>query len=397
MAQIDIRQVAGEEMLAAMYPLTNYAFRSSPPLPDREEWFGLVRSREGVTCFAAFDGDAPMACAESTAMTQNVRGVLLGMGGIWGVATHPVARRRGLCRQLLSRLLGTMRESGEVVSGLYPFRESFYERLGWVTFPQLRKATFSPTALASLLRQEIDGEVEIMLIGDGLDIYREVTGRLQRSTHGMARIIASTMPPSRRDTSWLAVARVQGTPAGVLVYDLKGEHVADFSMRVSRFYVTSSQARYVLLQWIARHIDQATSVELMLAPTERPETWLSDLKPHVETTHVAPMARVVDVAGLQGLRIGPGSFTLRVSDPLCPWNEGVWRFESVFGALRVGPADAGDVVDAELSIQALTALVYGTHDPEDFPFRGWASAPAPFLASMGAMFPRLVPHMHEMF
>ena len=397
MAEYEIRQVAGEEMLAAMYPLTNYAFRSSPPLPDREEWFEMARSREGATCFAAFDGDAPMACAESTAMTQNVRGALLGMGGIWGVATHPAARRRGICRQLLSRLLATMRESGEVVSGLYPFRESFYERMGWVTFTQLRQAAFPPTTLAPLLKHDIDGEVEIMLIGDGLDIYREVTGRLQRATHGMACMRSATMPASRRETSWLAVARVRDEPVGVLVYDLKGEHVADFTMRVSRLCCVSSQARYLLLQWIARHIDQATRVELLLAPYERPETWLADLKPHVETTHVAPMARVVDVVGLQGLRVGPGSVTLRVSDPLCPWNEGIWRFESVFGALRVGAADAGATIDGDLTIQGLTALVYGTHDPEDFPFRGWASGPRSSLQAMGAMFPRMLPHMHEMF
>ena len=144
MAPLEIRQVTGEEMLAAMYPLTNYAFHSSPPLPNQEEWNEIVRQRQGVTCCAAFDGDTPVGCAESTAMTQNVRDALLGMGGVWGVATHPRARRRGICRQVLSRLLASMRDSGQVLSGLYPFRESFYERLGYVSFPQLRKATFSP-------------------------------------------------------------------------------------------------------------------------------------------------------------------------------------------------------------------------------------------------------------
>ncbi|MBN1247511.1 MAG: GNAT family N-acetyltransferase [Anaerolineae bacterium] len=91
MTQFEIRQVSGEEMLAAAYPLTMYAFGSSPPLRDQEEWNSIVRVREGVTCFAAFDGEESVACAESTAMTQNVRGALLGMGGIWGVATHPAA------------------------------------------------------------------------------------------------------------------------------------------------------------------------------------------------------------------------------------------------------------------------------------------------------------------
>jgi hypothetical protein len=225
-AQLEIRQVSGDEMLASMYPLTNYAFHSSPPFPNQEEWNELVRHRQGVTCYVAFDGDVPVGCAESTAMTQNVRGSLLGMGGVWGVTTHPTARRRGICRQLLARLFASLRESGEVLSGLYPFRESFYERMGYITFPQLRKAEFSPLALAPLLKREIDGDVEVMLIGDGLGIYREVVSQVQRVTHGMAMMRQTTIPASRRDSSWLAVARVRGVPVGVLLYDLKGERVA---------------------------------------------------------------------------------------------------------------------------------------------------------------------------
>jgi hypothetical protein len=47
------------------------------------------------------------------------------------------------------------------------------------------------------------------------------------------------------------------------------------------------------------------------------------------------MGRVVDVARIGGMETGPGGFTARVSDPLCPWNEGVWRFETVDGKLQV--------------------------------------------------------------
>jgi len=38
---------------------------------------------------------------------------------------------------------------------LYPFRESFYERLGYVTFPQPRTARFSPQALLPLLKVKL--------------------------------------------------------------------------------------------------------------------------------------------------------------------------------------------------------------------------------------------------
>ena len=39
----------GEENLEPMYSLTSYALNASPPLRDKEEWKGIVRTRQGVT------------------------------------------------------------------------------------------------------------------------------------------------------------------------------------------------------------------------------------------------------------------------------------------------------------------------------------------------------------
>ncbi len=38
MTDIVIRQLAGEEMLEAMYSLTSYALHASPPLTNQDEW-----------------------------------------------------------------------------------------------------------------------------------------------------------------------------------------------------------------------------------------------------------------------------------------------------------------------------------------------------------------------
>ncbi len=164
-----------------------------------------------------------------------------------------------------------------------------------------------------------------------------------------------------------------------------------------RFYYETSQARYLLLQWIARHVDQADHVELWLAPTEQPETWLADLGVKVETDIRVPMGRVLNVANIGGMRVGPGGFTACISDPLCPWNEGGWRFEAANGALRVERMDAGARPDCDLTIQGVTALVYGAHDPDDLAIRGWGDPSLETQATMRAMFPPRTPHLHERF
>jgi predicted acetyltransferase len=166
-------------------------------------------------------------------------------------------------------------------------------------------------------------------------------------------------------------------------------------MRASRFYYHTRAGRYLLLDWMARHIDQANRIEVRLPARELPETWMPDLGVQLETFWLAPMGRVLDVAGLMGLPVGPGRFSAAITDPICPWNEGAWQFESVDGALRV--SRHRDATDCSLGIQALSALIFGTNDPADFAYRGWGDAPAELTPVLRSMFPPALPHLHEYF
>ena len=224
-----------------------------------------------------------------------------------------------------------------------------------------------------------------MLIGNGYDTYRAYLLTLRQRTHGMALFDHPDPVSAGRNRFWLALARVDGQVVGVMLYDLKGQDVTEFTLRAFRFYYDTAQGKYLLLQWIARHADQASQVELYLAPSELPETWLADIKVTTASDIRAPMGRVVDVARLGGMHTGPGQFTARVTDPLCPWNDGDWRFETVDGLLQVSTASQAG---CDLSVQALAALIYGTHDPGDFAIRGWGN-PAPGVqATMRAIFPQ---------
>ncbi len=94
------------------------------------------------------------------------------------------------------------------------------------------------------------------------------------------------------------------------------------------------------------------------------------------------------------MQTGLGGFSARLTDPLCPWNEGLWRFETHNGALQVSPAEHAD---RDLTIQALSALLFGTHDPQDFSLRGWGSPSLELQIVMRAMFPAMMPYLHENF
>jgi predicted acetyltransferase len=397
-----IRQTQGEEMLNSLYELNKYSLHPSPPFMDKEEWMGRVRERKGVTCYTVFEDSTPVANVVSTAMTQNMRGKLFPASGVWGVSTHPSVRRKGYCRQAMASLLAAERESGKVFSNLYPFRESFYERLGYVGYPLTKIAKIAPSDLAPLLKLELGSEIELKLIGEGFDEYREYLAKMRLQRHGMAFFDIGDRAAANRNYQWMAFARFDGKIEGLMMYRLEGEEVGKFKFTAYRFYYRSSRARYLMLNWIARHVDQADRAELWLAPDEYPETWLSDLQVKGEVAIRPAMCRVLDVEKMGGMSVGKGGFAAKIIDPLCPWNEGVWHFGEHDGKLKVSKAS---IPDCEMTIQGLGALVTGTRDAEDLalrwssaePAQRWSNAEPALQSIQRDLFPRMTPYLHENF
>jgi len=388
------RQLQGEEMLETLYTLNSYSLHPSPPYQNKDEWIMIVRERKGMNCHAVFEDETPKSVAVSTPMMQNLRRKLYPVSGVWGVSTHPSARRKGYCRRTMAAVLSADREAGKAFSNLYPFRESFYERLGYVSFPLTKIAKITPASLAPLLKMETGGKIELKLIGDAYDTYREYLAEMRQEQHGMAFFDIGDRAAANRNTFWLALAKFDGNLEGMMLYRVLGEEVTKYNFVAYRFYYRTSRARYLMLNWIARHIDQADRAEIWLQADEYPESWLADIQVKVESAIRPAMSRVLDVEKIGGMNVGKGSFSAQIIDPICPWNEGAWKFESSNGKLKVRKTSKAE---CQLTVQGLTALIAGVHDPQDFPLRSWGD-PNPVLQStMREMFPNMSPFMHENF
>jgi predicted acetyltransferase len=391
---ITIRTLQGEEMLNTLYSLNSYALHPSPPLQNRDEWMAVVRPRRGICCQAMFEDETPVAVVASTPLNQNMRGKLYPTSGIWGVSTTPGARRRGYCRQLMASLLSANREQGKYFSSLYPFRESFYERLGYVAYPLTKIARFNTQSLSPLLKTDLGGEIRLQYIGEAYDTYREYLEQMRSTRHGMTMFDYPDRAGADRNLSWTVSAVYGGNVEAIMLYRILGEEVTKYKFVASRFYYRTGRARYLLLSWIARHIDQAEQVEMWLPEDENPETWLADLQLKSEVAERPAMSRVLDLENIAGMQVGEGYFSANISDPACPWNEGSWHFESSNQQLQLSRVTDAD---CELTIQGLSALINGTIDPQDISLRGWGNPDIGAQAIMREMFPRMRPFMHEMF
>jgi predicted acetyltransferase len=398
MSDIIIRRVQGEEMLEKFFPMPGFAFGPSPRAPrDIEALRERLPNFEQNTVLMVFEDDKPQTAIASAPMTQNVRGKIYPMGAVWGVVTYPEGRRKGYVRQTLKKLFVDMREEGNAFTGLYPFRPSFYERMGYVNFPYMKIVSFPPQNLRPIFDWNLEGQVEQMMIADGYDIYRQFTRKHQQSTHGMA-LAPDPMAEDtlkRPNNLWLAVARHDDQVVGLMMFNITNFRG---TMDIPVFLYNNNHGKYLLLEWLARYTDQVYHADLHLAAAEFPETWLADAGVRMQFK-MTPMnwdgmGRVLDIMRIGGMQSGVGRFTAKINDHYCPWNNGTFAFETVNGHLQVSETASAD---CDLTINGISALIYGTHDPDDFAFRGWGNPSPQLQQTMRTMFPRMMPYMFELY
>ncbi|MFG1609551.1 enhanced intracellular survival protein Eis [Actinoplanes sp. NPDC049265] len=389
-----IRQVGASERADVVFPLTAYAFEPTREFGElREKYRRRMRYFEHVTTLVGEEeGVGARACVAAFPMRENVRGRVVDMAGVASVASHPESRRRGYVRELLWRLLEQMRDQGAVVSTLYPFRPSFYARFGFVGMPRRRRVGFAPEGLP---RVELPGTVELRTNAEGFADYLTVLERVCERTHGFALFDELRTAEFGEAEVWLAVARGDdGEVLGALPYEitnfgdeLDGRHLL----------ATGPLGRALLLQFLARHVDQVRRCSVWVGPDAVPELWGTDLEVTLEglvdfPTHGGPMARVLDMRGLDGMGAGDGDVTVEVVDD--PFVAGVHRLVGEGGRLSV---TTGGAPRARLSVAGLSALVYGVLDPVEVMTRGLGQIEYTAVDALRALFPRELPYLFADF
>lgn len=392
---MNFRQISAAERTATMFPLQAYAFSPSP-WPDEEEESYRRRMRffeTAVSLVAEEDGRA-LAGVAALRMRQNVRGLVHDMAGVASVSSHPSARRRGLVRELIQRLLRQMKDEGAAVSALYPFRASFYARFGYVGIPRQRTATFAPDGLREYVGAELPGEVELLPMSEGFQAYDDLTRELVGQVHGFAVFDEVRTAEFRDDKLWVAVARAEGRVVGAVRYRVDS-HGGD--LVASDLLHTGPLGRALLLQFFARHVDQVARVVVRLGPDEVPDLWATDFAVVTEgrvdyPRQGGPMVRVIDMEALTGSRAGPGAVTVEIPDD--DLIGGAWHLDGAGGALTVAKGTNPSVT---LTAAGFSALLYGVLDPIEVVTRGLGQIPAEAIPALTSMFPRQMPYLFADF
>jgi len=394
---MEIRQITADERTGTMWPLQAYAFLPSPWTDEQTESYRrrMTYYASAVSLIAEEEGQT-LAGVAAFPMRQNLRGVVYDMAGVASVASHPAARRRGLVRALLERLLRQMRDQGCALTALYPFRPSFYARYGYVGLPRRRTASFAPEGLSHLLRAELPGEVERLPMREAFDEYNALTLRMLGERHGFAVYDEVRTAEFRGDKKWVAVARAGGEVVGAVTYKVD-EYGGD--LVATDLLTTGPLGRALLLQFFARHVDQIARVVLTVGTDDVPELWGTDLAVVTEAkvtfpSSPGPMARVLDLTALSGMPAGDGDVTVEVVDD--ELIGGVYRLEGDGGRLTVGKGGSAET-GTRLTAAGLSGLAYGVFDPVDVVARGLGQVDASAIGPLRSIFPRAMPYLFADF
>lgn len=380
--------------------LSQYAFFPSPnDLKRNELFFDYNKDCYILAVYNEENPEKAVAMAISIPMTQNLRGKVFRMDGIANVATEPVYRRQRLVATMMDKILNHDKKAGFPISCLYPFKESFYAKFGYITLPQVRIATLNLQTLTPLLADKSPFKSTKLDFKEIFSTFYDFIIENQKVIHGMAikGFNSLKMIPEIRPGHLVFVYDDNDKIIGSMVYTTKGFHS---ELLISSFLYLNTTGKYLLFRYLALHTDQFSFVKFPVAPFEHPENWFDDLNLQISNREWIPaaMARIVDVEGLNDLAVGSGSIITKITDSNCSWNKGIFHLAEKSGKLSIVKMKSESSYECELTIQGLTALVYGNYSLEDLTFKKW------FLELVNGagkkielLFPYKLPYIYDTF
>lgn len=369
------------------------------PGPGRDaDWW---QARFGTTLFGdgpeilwvGEDGGRVVASCQLHRISHYVSGVEIPTMGLGTVAIAPTHRQRGLAGRMVSEALAAARERGDVLSSLYPFRASFYARLGYGLCGDAHQYHLAPRDLPA---SEERASVE-MIAGEGAErelaaFYdawaRTQTGQLKRGERLWRSLLDAQ---DRLVVGYRAHGSLEGFALASYPTDMPP---AERYLSVDEIAWSTPRARRGLYGWLASMGDQWRSLALRALPEHRLEDWLREPRlarpgpppqwglwfPSALLLR-GPMFRILRFDEAWRLRRSEPEVRLTVEievhDEQLAMNEGTRRIAIENGVVEVLPGGGAADLRIEGGISALSRLYMGSLRSSDAVESGLLTADRP--------------------
>jgi predicted acetyltransferase len=361
---VDIRSVADDE-LPELRRVTSYAFADSRTDEERRTFPDPLRP-EWTTC-AFVDGRLATTFG-AYPFRVRLNGAAVPMAGVTAVATLPEFRRRGLLRQVMTRSFAEQRERGQSLAILWASLGAIYQRYGYGLASTHASYRIDPRDILFNDPGPAPGRLRLMDAVDARPHLEAMYKAFARPRNLMLHRAPAMWdfrltPPGPQRPQVGVYFGPAGEARGYVVFTVKPDPEIGFGrsqrVSVSDFAYLDLEAYRGLWDFFAAH-DLVREVEWQQVPEDDPVPHLlAEPNELQRRTGAAIWMRVTDVE--EALRQRPygedGALGIRVVDPLCDWNAGVFSIETAGGATEVSRA-AGDA-DLTLPVAALAVLLAG--------------------------------------
>ncbi|MHA2172282.1 MAG: GNAT family N-acetyltransferase [Candidatus Kariarchaeaceae archaeon] len=393
---MDIRQLTSEDR-EAFAKLGRYAFEPvknsyEDVVPkDFEETHPHLKDMSQV--YGGFDGKDLVSSSAFFSTSIMIRSKELLMAGIWGVASKPTHRGKNQVRKLLSHILKAMNDKKIVISTLYPFKFSFYEKFGW--------------KLANV-NQRYHIETDKFLTQPVNRIVREVY-QLDHLKEVYSNIIISSKynyMTKRTDNEWRMKINPKNPgyffvcydenekPCGYLIerfldHELQiteGLDKSGESVYLSEIFWYDRETRQAIFNFLKTHVDHR---KYILFSSAEPNLLASLKEARTKANEVFPgsMARIVNLKTILESFDYPldVDFVLYVKDDICEWNNGKFRVKISNGKAVIKKAD--EKPEVTIDIGSFTQMVVGFTNASAL-YETWnIDCSKEFLSTLDRLFP----------
>jgi len=353
-----------------------------PALPEEMEEFARVgatalamdpalfrQMRPEWTLCAFVDGRLATTYA-AWPFTQRLNGRALPVAAVTQVGTHPLFRRRGFLRTIITRDLHARHEREDApIAILWASLAAIYQRYGYAVVTRQHRYTIEPRYLQFAVPLETSGtlrpasEEEFPLLVDLYRRFRERrTGLLHRGRALWEHNALAPAPAGGART--IAIYEENGETLGYGIYRTAPGHYPEpgpgQQLEIAEVCWLTPAAYRVFWEHLA-NFDLVREIVWQRAPDDDPLPYLLQ-EPRMlnATLRDAILARIIDIDRAFAGRgyDAEGGFVFAAEDDLCPWNAGTWELSAAPEGAELRRANASPLFRAPIG--TLAQLLYGT-------------------------------------
>lgn len=323
-----------------------------------------VNEKSIRNCIGAFENNKLVSALSIIPFDFYIRGRILGLSGIGGVATLPEYRGKNYVHTLLKESIRISREKELIFSSLYPFSFEFYRIFGWELAgfqKRYKRKTYNLGKFKEIENVKRIPLEDWKLIKPVYEKYaKNFTGPIRRTEERWESIIFRN-----RTLTYLYVYEEEGEIRGYLLYSVEKD--SNMNKILVREMITLNISAYK--GFLGLFSKQSMNIEEVEWTTP-----LEDLLPYIVPNPrgecvIEPtfMLRIIDVKkALSFLKYDEKikeKVTIYLEDEYADWNNGVWEIEIENGEGNIKKTDTQDY-DIALNINTFTQIVAGNLSPK---------------------------------